>query len=297
MNRRHFLHGLCALPFTPLLCLDARPARAASPWEEERISDQLKALALDAGGRLGVSLHHPQRGQLYSLNGDQRFALCSTFKVILVGAVLHKSMAEPGLLQKTLPVTAKDILSHAPLTKPHTGKSMSVEQLCAAALLESDNTAANLLIHLLGGPQSVRSFAWGTLGDSLFRLDRDEPTLNDVAPRETHDTTTPNAMSASVCKLVLGTVLQEPQRQQLQDWLKQCRTGTQRIRAGVPASWQVGNRSGTGPYGTTNDVAVLWPPKADPVVLALYYTQDSPRAPQNELLLAKAAKLMCTYRW
>lgn len=297
MLRRHFLQALAALPLSLSPLAWAAPARAASPWEEERLSDQLKALEMDSGGRLGISLRHATRGLLYALRGDERFPLCSTFKALLVGHVLHLSAQSAGLLAQPLAVTAEDIVPYSPAVEQRVGASMTVEELCVAALTLSDNTAANLLLRVVGGPQALRGFVWTTLNDPMFRLDRWEPECNNVTPRDPRDTTTPNAMTASLEKLLLKDVLPAPQKAQLLSWMRQCRTGEQRIRAGVPAGWQVANRSGSGDYGITNDIALLTPLQGEPLVLALYYMGPTPNAPKQEQMLAEAARLLCGYRW
>ena len=299
MRRRHFLYGLgaCGLGLTlPFFAL--RGSHAASSWEEDRVRSQLEALEVHAGGRLGVALFQQSRGELFNHRGGQRFPLCSTFKVLLAGAVLHKSLYEPHLLSTPIDLKAEDMLPHSPVCQAAINKSLTVQALCIAALTESDNAATNLLLDVVGGPQALRSFVWSSLGDHIFRLDRREPDVNNVSPRDVRDSTTPTAMAASVGSLVLGeNILPAAERRMLVQWLKDTKTGTARIRAGVPRNWQVGNRSGTGPYGITNDVALLWPPEGEPYVLALYYMQEDPQADIKEELLAEVAQLLCGYRW
>lgn len=297
MHRRHFLKTLAVLPFclSPLALVS--PARAASPWEEERLSDQIKALEMDSGGRLGISLRHATRGQLYSLRGDERFPLCSTFKALLAGHVLYLSVKTPGLLRQPIVVNAADIVPYSPTVEPRVGSSMTVEDLCVAALTLSDNTAANLLLRVVGGPQALRGFTWTTLNDPLFRLDRWEPECNAVIPQDPRDTSTPNAVAMSIDTLLLKDVLPEAQKKQLLTWMRHCRTGEQRIRAGVPTGWQVANRSGSGDYGITNDIALLEPPQGEPLILALYYMGPTPDAPKQEQMLAEVTRQLCGYRW
>ncbi len=171
---------------------------------------------------------------------------------------------------------------------------MSIAQLCAATVQYSDNTAANLLIKGLGGLEAVNRFTQG-IGDPAFRLDRREPDLNSAIPGDLRDTTTPAAMAASVKKIVLGEVLGASQREQLIVWLKGNTTGDASIRAGAPAGWIVGDKTGAGDYGTTNDVAVLWPPKGAPVVLAVYFTQPQQDAESRRDVLAAATRLVMAH--
>ncbi|WP_387465029.1 class A beta-lactamase, partial [Photorhabdus sp. RM323S] len=223
------------------------------------LHQQLAELENSTKGRLGVTLINTANGQEIQYRGNERFPFCSTFKLILVATVLHKSMSQSKLLAKHINYHESDLLSYAPIAHKNLNQGMSITQLCAATLQYSDNTAANLLIKELGGVEAVNHFTQ-SLGDPAFRLDRWEPDLNSAIPDDPRDTTTPAAMAASVKKIVLGETLAAPQREQLTVWLKGNTTGNASIRAGAPVGWVVGDKTGSGDYGTNNDVAVLWPP-------------------------------------
>jgi len=275
LRRRTFLLAAAALPLLP-----AWAAQAADPLA------LLKQLEGSFAGRLGVVALNTGNGETLSYRGEERFPLCSTFKAMLAAAILQRSSLTPGLLQERIRYQKSDLVSYSPISEQHLQDGMTVAELCAATVQYSDNGAANLLMKLLDGPEGVTTFA-RSIGDHHFRLERWETELNTAIPGDLRDTTTPLAMAHSLHKLVLGEALQAPQRQQLQDWLRGNTTGGTRIRAGVPATWQVGDKTGTGDYGTSNDVAVLWPPGKAPVVLALYLTQDAKDAsPRNETLVA-----------
>jgi beta-lactamase class A len=168
---------------------------------------------------------------------------------------------------------------------------MTVAGLCAAALQYSDNTAANLLIRMAGGPQAVTAFA-RSIGDGEFRLDRWEAELNTAIPGDVRDTSTPGAMGRSLQRLVLGDALASPQREQLRDWLYGNTTGAARIKAGIPADWKIGDKTGSGDYGTANDIAVVWPPGSAPVVVAIYTTQARQDAKPRDDVISSAAKIV-----
>ena len=138
----------------------------------------------------------------------------------------------------------------------------------------------------MGGPLAVTTFAH-SIGNPVFRLDRWEPSLNSAIPGDPRDTATPESMAHSLQQLVLGTVLATQQRNLLKSWLIKNTTGNERIRAGVPKDWIVGDKTGTGDYGTTNDIAVLWPPHCKPIILAVYFTQPQQNAiPRSEVIAA-----------
>ncbi|HLY06107.1 MAG TPA: class A beta-lactamase, partial [Rhizomicrobium sp.] len=173
-----------------------------------------------------------------------------------------------------IPYTAGDLLSHSPVTRAHLGEgAMDLEGLCAAVVEESDNGAANVLLRTAGGPASVTGYV-RSIGDSLTRLDRTEPALNENLPGDPRDTTTPNAMVADVQVVLLGTKLNPVSRERLIGWMKNCRTGLDRLRAGLPQNWSVADKTGTGtgsgPTSAANDVAIAWPAGRPPIVIASY---------------------------
>ncbi len=253
------------------------------------IQRQLVTLEKEYGGRLGIYAIDTGNDFIIAYNAKQRFPICSISKVMSVAAILKQSMQAPSLLNQNIRYSKTRLISsgYAPITRKHIHTGMRIKSLCDAAVSYSDNTAANLLMQRLGGPKAVTAFA-RSIGDSKFYLVRWEPELNAAIPGDKRDTSTPKAMSQSLQKLVLEDVLAVKQRKHLADWLIKNTTGSTRIRAGVPRSWVVGDKTGTGNYGTTNDVAVIWPPKCKPIILSIYYTQASKNARPNDEVLTKA---------
>jgi beta-lactamase class A len=220
----------------------------------------LAAIEAGIGGRAGVAALNTADGSWLSWRGGERFALCSTFKVALVGAVL--TLIDQGKLagEQRVPFTRADLLSYAPATSARVGEgAISVFDLCAAAVTLSDNTAANLLLGLVGGPAGLTA-RLRALGDPNTRLDRTEPSLNSNLPGDPRDTTTPIAYARTLRRLLLGDALAPVSRRRLTDWMIACRTGLERLRAGLPPDWTVGDKTGSGERGAINDVAIAWPP-------------------------------------
>lgn len=269
-------------------------AQAAPQQETASAIRQFAQIERVLGGRIGLfALNTADHTQL-RYRADERFPVCSTFKVLLVGGILQQSTRTDGLMQRRIHYTQQDLASYSPMTEKHVGNGMTVADLCAAAIQYSDNTAANLLMKLLGGPVSVTAFA-RSLGDHHFRLERWEPDLNSCIPGDPRDTSTPEAMGRSLERLVLGEALGPHQRGQILEWLRGSTTGETRIRAGVPAGWQVGDKTGTGDYGTANDLAVLWPPHRAPIIAAVYTTQPGREAKARNEIIAAAACVVV--RW
>lgn len=231
--------------------------------------EALAGLERRSGGRLGVTVLDTATGRRASWRGAERFAMSSTFKALLAGVVLARVDRGEEALDRALPVTASDLLDHAPAVEAAIGGSLTVDQLCEAIVVVSDNAAANLLLTTMGGPDGFTA-EMHAMGDAVTRLDRPEPDLNEAAPGDPRDTTTPDAMLASLGRLLAGDVLAAPSRGLLAGWLASSGTGLRRIRAGLPAGWQGGDKTGTGSNGNVHDVAILLPPDGGPVLVASY---------------------------
>lgn len=219
--------------------------------------------------------------------------MCSTFKTLVAGAVLRDLDRHGEVLARRIHYTRADLVDGAPVTgtEEHLAHGMTVAELCDAAIRYSDNSAANLLLRLLGGPTAITRFA-RSLGDPVTRLDRWEPELNSAEPGRRTDTTSPRAIGGDYARLVLGRALNTADRARLTHWLLTNTTGDHRIRAGLPGTWTVGDKTGSGSYGTTNDVAVAWRADGTPVVLALLSTKPAQDAAWDDALLAEAAAIV-----
>jgi beta-lactamase class A len=256
------------------------------------IQKKFAELEATSDGRLGVSAINTANNARIQYRAEERFPLCSTSKVMVVAAILKQSEENESLLQKRITYRKKEVekSGYTPITQQHLTNGMSVNELCQAAIEYSDNMAMNLLMKILGGPRAVNAYA-ESINDHTFRLDRWEPELN-TAPGDNRDTTTPNAMANSLKQLTLGDVLAPPQQEQLKTWLKNNTTGNARIRAGVPKGWIVGDKTGTGDYGTSNDIAIIWPPNCSPIILAIYFTQNKKEATLRENVIASTTHLV-----
>ena len=286
LDRRSFLQVAAALPFALTACTSTGAGR-----REMQAVTELEALESAAGVRLGVFALATEDGARIAHREDERFPFCSTFKVILAAAILDRGTREPGLLDRRVDYTKSDLVSWSPVTEKHLDSGMTVEELCAAAIQYSDNTAANLLIRILGDPADVTAYA-RSIGNQTFRLDRWETALNTAIPGDPRDTVTPRAMAGSLEVLIDGDALRPADRERLTAWMVGNTTGNKRIRAGVPAAWRVGDKTGSGAYGTTNDIGILWPPERQPLVLAIYLTSEDEKAPWRDDVIAEATRIV-----
>jgi beta-lactamase class A len=242
-----------------------------------------------SGGRLGVGVLDTGNGRRAGHREDERFPLCSTFKFLAAALVLARVDQRKEQLERRIVYRRRDLVTHSPVTEKHAdGTGMTVAQLCEATLTLSDNTAANLLLDSFGGPKGLTAFM-RSIGDTKTRLDRFETALNEARPGDPRDTTTPAAMSRSMQKILLGGILTQPSRAQLLQWLDGNKTGDERIRAGLPADWKVGDRTGSGQNGTTNDIAILRPPGRAPILLSVYLTETTAAPAARNATLASVA--------
>jgi beta-lactamase class A len=244
---------------------------------------------LEAGGRLGVAALDTETGKRLDHRPDERFAMCSTFKLVLAAYILSRVDRGEVFLQERVQVHSEDLVPYAPLAERHVGGTLTLEDLCEAAVVVSDNVAANLLLDRIGGPgvwtQYVRS-----LGDTVSQLDRREPELNENLPGDVRDTTTPSAFLGLMERLLVGDALSERSRKRLLRWMIQCGTGAERLRAGFPERWKAGDKTGTGGAGQANDVAIVWPPGRAPWLVAAFYQREEAEPPQRNAVLAEVAR-------
>jgi beta-lactamase class A len=266
-SRRAILAALLTVPV--LGSARARAPAAAPQVRLKSLEDGTK------GGRLGVAILDTALGGVIGYRMDERFGMCSTFKLPLVAAILHKGDVGHLRLDEIVPYTKKDMVPHAPVTGPNLAKGgMTVQDLAEAAQKTSDNVAANLLIKRLGGPEAVTKI-WRGWGDPITRIDRYEPEMNRVKPDEDRDCTSPYAMAGLLETILTGDVLKPRSRTLLIRWMVETQTGARRLRAGLPDRWKAGDKTGTMTGqkdlgNKTNDVAIAWPPGRRPVVIAAF---------------------------
>jgi len=263
---------------------------ASTPAATNDFANRILSTEQRTGARIGVAAVDTASGKRLAYRSEERFPMCSTFKFLAAAAVLKRVDGGQEKLDRFVSYAAKDILEYAPVTKAHLKDGgMTLGALCAAAIEQSDNTAGNLLLDTIGGPTGLTNFA-RSIGDETTRLDRKEPELNSASPGDERDTTTPAAMCADMQRLLLGKLLSESSRQQLEDWLRQNETGSQMIRAGVPKTWTVGDKTGRCGNGATNDVAIIRPPASAPILVAIYSMGSASSAEDRTAIVAEAAR-------
>lgn len=296
MITRRTLIGASLLAVPTLLSLSSlaaerRPEPSPDRFSDRAIQQQLADLESRHGGRLGVAILDTASQRLITHRGDERFALCSTFKCLAAAHVLARVDRKQEDLSRRIVYSAEQLVAYSPTTELHVGgQGLSVGSLCEAAMTLSDNTAANLLLDSMGGPEGLT--AWlRSIGDTRTRLDRREPDLNENRPQDLRDTTTPVAMLHTLNTLVLGDELTLPSRDQLTAWLVNNQTGDKKLRAGVSGGWRVGDKTGSGSNNATNDVAVIWPGDRPPILVTAYYTGSKASADQINAVMADIGRL------
>ena len=265
-------------------------AAAASPRvllsQTTDLAATLASLEQRSKGRLGVAILFPN-GRRVSHRADERFPMCSTFKFLAAALTLQRVDQNKEHLDRTITYSKSDLVTYSPETEKHT--SMTVAELCKAALTLSDNTAANLLLASFGGPPAVTAFA-RSIGDPITRLDRTETTLNESTPGDPRDTTTPNAMLGNLQKILFGNVLKPESRKQLTDWMLANTTGKPKFVAGLPANWKVADKTGSGDHGSNNDIGVLYPPSTKPILITSYLTETPLTTDERNAIHADLAR-------
>jgi beta-lactamase class A len=277
--------------------LAAAPALAAWPAFAKQAPDtpQDKALQTyerDTGGRIGLYAQNLKTGQAFTWRADERFVMCSTFKASLAACVLARADRGEMKLDQMISYGAADLLDYAPVARDNLARgAMSVEAMCKAAVELSDNTCANILLSHVDGPRALTAF-WRKIGDSVSRLDHNEPLLNRSKPGNPQDTTTPSAMAGNLKRYLLGDVLKPESRARLTGWMVNCKTGANRLRGGLPKDWTIGDKTGNNGKDASGDIAVAWPKPDTPILIAAYTQGGAPTAPQLEAVFKAIGEMV-----
>jgi beta-lactamase class A len=236
---------------------------------------QVAELEGEIGGRIGLAALNTADGRQLSHRADERFAMCSTFKLMLAAAILSRVDAGSLRLGAAVPFRRSDLVANSPVTAAHASAGALPLSIMLKAVIEvSDNTAANQLLELIGGPTGYTAYLRG-IGDAITRLDRVEVALNSNLPGDVRDTTSPRSMLEDMQRVLVGDLLSESSRGQLVRWMRDCQTGHDRLRARLPAGWEAGDKTGTGSNGASNDLAILLPPRQAAILVACYLTGSS----------------------
>jgi beta-lactamase class A len=270
LTRRIFVGGSLALAAGGCIPPDQSPLG--------RLAAQLRlieAAEMDGlGGTLGAEIFEPESGISLGINQDRRFGHASSFKFSLAAMLLAKHAAGVIDADKRVMWGEADMIAHAPFTRERLASGATLRELAEATQVTSDNPAANILLRELGGPAALTGF-WRSLGDEVSRVDRFEPQMNNVPEGEFRDTTTPAAMARTVARIVYGDALPEAERAQLRQWMIATQTGANRVRAGLPADWIAGDKTGTsGLVGNTSnfiDIGFAEPSKGRPAITFAAY--------------------------
>ena len=253
--------------------------------EVDRIERQLDA-------SVGFAAYDLETEQRWEYNADQLFAMSSTFKTLACAVLLQRVDEGSEQLERRVEVSASDIVTYSPVTEAYAdNREISLFELCEATMTTSDNTAANLILQAIGGPQAVTAFV-RELGDSVTRLDRWETELNEAAPHDERDTSTPNAMVSNLEKLVVGNALSPQSKNQLREWLVNNEVADGLFRSQMPDEWVIGDRTGAGGFGSRSITAVIWPPGREPTIVAFYITETDASFEERNSAIAELGSVI-----
>jgi beta-lactamase class A len=255
------------------------------------VTGRLRDLERRYDAKLGVYARNLRTGRTVRHHADDLFPICSVFKTLAAAAVLRDLDRDWEFLARRIHYTEADLVDGSDETRKHLAEGMTVAELCDVTIRFSDNAAGNLLLRELGGPTAITRFA-RSLGDPVTRLDRWETELNSAEPWRVTDTTSPRAIGRTYARLVLGDALPAADRELLTHWLLNNTTSDDRLRAGVPPTWRVADKTGGGAYGTNNNVGIAWTPDGTPVVLAILSRKSDPAAVRENALIAEAAAVL-----
>lgn len=276
MTRRQILAGAVTVTGAAGLMMWAAKPAPAQPLPA--VDERLRALETTNNAIIGVYAVDLVSGRVLAHRQAETFAMCSSFKTYLAARVLQMADRHELRLDEPMPVEASDIVRHSPRTEERVGATMTLADLCQATLQISDNAAANILLRRIGGPPAITDFA-RSIGDDRSRLDRWETELNSAVPGDPRDTSTPEALGGGYRALLTGEVLSAQHRQLLEDWMRANETSS--MRAGLPTGWTTADKTGSGDYGTTNDVGIAYGPAGERLLLS-FMTRSASDDPDAE---------------
>ncbi|WKD30369.1 class A beta-lactamase [Halomonas sp. KG2] len=272
------------------ICLIAVPSVLMA--QDDNLLTEVDRIERQLDARVGFAAYDLETEQRWEYNADQLFAMSSTFKTLACAVLLQRVDEGSEQLERRVEVSASDIVTYSPVTEAYAdNREISLFELCEATMTTSDNTAANLILQAIGGPQAVTAFV-RELGDSVTRLDRWETELNEAAPHDERDTSTPNAMVSNLEKLVVGNALSPQSKNQLREWLVNNEVADGLFRSQMPDEWVIGDRTGAGGFGSRSITAVIWPPGREPTIVAFYITETDASFEERNSAIAELGSVI-----
>ena len=253
------------------------------------IVNSIKEVEQNLGAKVGVSIYSVSDGYLWHYNGDSRFPLMSTFKTLACAKLLHDVETAKLSIDRSVKIEEQDLIAWSPITEKLVGESFSLKQACTAAMVMSDNTAANIVLDGISGPSELTLFM-KELGDEVTRLDRIEPHLNEARSGDERDTTTPNAIVKSLGKLLYGEKLSSGSKEQLIEWMAGNKVSDSLLRSVLPEGWSIADRSGAGGFGSRGITAAIWSNEQQPLIVAIYLTQTEASFDERNKAIAKIGR-------
>jgi beta-lactamase class A len=254
------------------------------------LEDKIKSLE-DQGWQVGVSILDDNGNKIESINGDKRFPLDSTVKALACANALAKVDDKSLKLDDSVLINENEIVINSPITERYVNKKITLKQACEATMTYSDNTAANIVISLVGGPQELTNFM-RSINDNITRSDRYEPDLTINPENDLRDTTTPNAMSNSIRKLLTGNILSEKSKKQLTEWMMGNKVSDALLRAELPKGWFIADRSGASDYGIRGITSMVWSEKQSPLFISVYIRKINTSLEERSEKIAEIGKVI-----
>ncbi|WP_374725250.1 class A beta-lactamase [Cellvibrio fibrivorans] len=282
------LHALSLLVFTSI-------SSVAISHDFTPVKKEIKLIEDNLSAHIGVAVLNTKTGEHWHYKGNERVPLTSTFKTIACAKLLHDADSDKSLLSRTVLIKSDELVTYSPITEKHVGQEITLKDACAATMHTSDNTAANIIINAVAGTEGITDFIRKT-GDDVTRLDRFEPELNEALLNDIRDTTTPNAITKTINRLLFGSVLSRPSQQQLKEWMVNNQVTGNLLRSVLPKGWEIADRSGAGGFGTRSITAVVWGETQSPLIISIYIAQtEASFSERNEAIIKIGQSIFNSY--
>lgn len=241
--------------------------------ETNPVESKIREIEKRYNCRAGAAVLNTQTETLWSFNGSLRFPMMSTFKTLACANLLYNADSGKKDLNSKVAIEKNSIVEWSPVTEKKAGMEFTLEEACSAAMIMSDNTAANIVLENTGGPEAL-TFFMRSIGDQYTRLDRTEPELNEAAQGDIRDTTTPEQMVKTLNMLLFGNILSDESKRKLKDWMIKNKVADSLLRSVLPPGWYIADRSGSGGNGSRGITAVVWSDSRPPLIISIYITRS-----------------------
>jgi len=262
------------------------------------LAAELDRIARETDGTLGAAVRLVETGETVVLNGDGRFPMQSVYKAPIGMAVLHEVDAGRLSLDAPIRVEAADLVPsgmHSPLRDAHPkGGVVPLRELLRLSVEESDGTASDVLLRLVGGKAKAQGYL-SSLGVEGIRIETTEGEMGRDYQAQYRSWATPGSAVDWLAALQQGKDLSPKSRALLLGWMTATKTFPTRLKGRLPAGTEVAHKTGSsgsreGVSAATNDIGIITLPDGRHLAVAVFLRDSKADDAARNAAIAKVAR-------